>query len=187
MTRTVPIGKPSEEMRANYTRVLKGHIALAAVRFPPGTTGTHLDVLARHALWQAGLDYQHGTGHGVGVYLGVHEGPHRIAKPWNGVPLMPGMIVSNEPGFYKAGEYGIRIENLQYVTPAEDIPGGEIAMHGFECLTFAPLARDLIDVKLLSKEERKWVNDYHKRVLKLLGRKLEGEVKDWLKMACAKI
>ncbi|MBA4225905.1 MAG: X-Pro aminopeptidase [Hyphomonas sp.] len=187
VTRTVPIGTPTEEMRANYTRVLKGHIALATVRFPPGTTGTHLDVLARHALWQAGLDYQHGTGHGVGVYLGVHEGPHRIAKPWNPVPLMPGMIVSNEPGFYKAGEYGIRIENLQYVTPAEDIPGGEIAMLGFECLTFAPLARDLIDVKMLTKEERKYVNDYHKRVLKLLGRKLDGEVKDWLKKACAKI
>lgn len=187
VTRTVPIGTPTEEMRANYTRVLKGHIALATVRFPPGTTGTHLDVLARHALWQAGLDYQHGTGHGVGVYLGVHEGPHRIAKPWNAVPLMPGMIVSNEPGFYKAGEYGIRIENLQYVTPAEDIPGGEIAMLGFECLTFAPLSRDLIDVKLLTKEERKYVNDYHKRVLKLLGRKLDGEVKDWLKKACARI
>lgn len=187
VTRTVPIGEPTDEMRKNYTRVLKGHIALATVRFPPGTTGTHLDVLARHALWQAGLDYQHGTGHGVGVYLGVHEGPHRIAKPWNAVPLMPGMIVSNEPGFYKAGEYGIRIENLQYVTPAEDIAGGEIAMHGFECLTFAPLARDLIDVKLLTKDERKWVNDYHKRVLKVLGRKLEGEVKDWLKKACARI
>ncbi|OZB14334.1 MAG: X-Pro aminopeptidase [Hyphomonas sp. 34-62-18] len=187
VTRTVPIGTPTEEMRANYTRVLKGHIALATVRFPPGTTGTHLDVLARHALWQAGLDYQHGTGHGVGVYLGVHEGPHRIAKPWNPVPLMPGMIVSNEPGYYKAGDYGIRIENLQYVTPAEQIPGGEIAMLGFECLTFAPLARDLIDVKMLTREERKYVNDYHKRVLKLLGRKLDGEVKDWLKKACAKI
>ncbi|MFN3607645.1 MAG: aminopeptidase P family protein [Hyphomonas sp.] len=187
VTRTVPIGEPTEEMRANYTRVLKGHIALAVVRFPPGTTGTHLDVLARHALWQAGLDYQHGTGHGVGVYLGVHEGPHRIAKPWNPVPLMPGMIVSNEPGFYKAGDYGIRIENLQYVTPAEDIPGGEIAMLGFECLTFAPLARGLIDVTLLSKEERRWVNDYHKRVMKVLGRKLTGEVKDWLKTACARI
>jgi Xaa-Pro aminopeptidase len=187
VTRTVPIGPPSEDMIKHYTLVLKGHIALAAVRFPPGTTGTHLDVLARHALWQAGLDYQHGTGHGVGVYLGVHEGPHRIAKPWNAVPLMPGMIVSNEPGFYKAGEYGIRIENLQYVTPAEPIPGGEIPMHGFECLTFAPLARGLIDVKLLSKDERKWVNDYHKRVWKLLSRKLDGEVKDWLKAACAKI
>jgi Xaa-Pro aminopeptidase len=187
VTRTVPIGPPSEDMIKHYTLVLKGHIALAAVRFPGGTTGTHLDVLARHALWQAGLDYQHGTGHGVGVYLGVHEGPHRIAKPWNAVPLMPGMIVSNEPGFYKAGEYGIRIENLQYVTPAEPIPGGEIPMHGFECLTFAPLARGLIDVKLLSKDERKWVNDYHKRVWKLLSRKLDGEVKDWLKAACAKI
>jgi len=187
VTRTVPIGPPSEDMIKHYTLVLKGHIALATVRFPSGTTGTHLDVLARHALWQAGLDYQHGTGHGVGVYLGVHEGPHRIAKPWNATPLMPGMIVSNEPGFYKAGQYGIRIENLQYVTPAEDIPGGEIPMLGFECLTFAPLARGLIDVKLLSKDERKYVNDYHKRVWKLLSRKLEGDAKDWLKAACARI
>lgn len=187
VTRTVPIGQPTDDMVKHYTLVLKGHIALAAVRFPAGTTGTHLDVLARHALWQAGLDYQHGTGHGVGVYLGVHEGPHRIAKPWNAVPLAPGMIVSNEPGFYKAGAYGIRIENLQYVTPAKDIPGGEIPMLGFECLTFAPLARRLIDVKLLSKDERKWVNDYHKRVWKLLNRKLDGEAKDWLKAACARI
>lgn len=187
VTRTVPIGQPTEDMIRHYTLVLKGHIALATVRFPAGTTGTHLDVLARHALWQAGLDYQHGTGHGVGVYLGVHEGPQRIAKPWNPVPLMPGMIVSNEPGFYKAGAYGIRIENLQYVTPAEDIPGGEIPMLGFECLTFAPLARRLIDVKLLSKEERKYVNDYHRRVWKLLNRKLDGEVREWLKAACARI
>ena len=187
VTRTVPIGQPSGDMIRHYTLVLKGHIALAAVRFPAGTTGTHLDILARHALYQAGLYYQHGTGHGVGVYLGVHEGPHRIAKVWNAVPLMPGMIVSNEPGFYKAGEYGIRIENLQYVTPPAAIPGGEIPMLGFECLTFAPLARRLIDVKLLSKEERVYVNDYHKRVWKLLNRKLEGEVKDWLKAACARI
>ncbi|MFN7054520.1 aminopeptidase P family protein, partial [Hyphomonas sp.] len=187
VTRTVPIGPPTEDMRRNYTRVLKGHIALATVRFPPGTTGTHLDVLARHALWQAGLDYQHGTGHGVGVYLGVHEGPHRIAKPWNGVPLMPGMIVSNEPGYYREGAYGIRIENLQYVTPAEDIPGGEIPMLGFECLTFAPLARGLIEVKMLSKEERAYVNEYHRRVWKLLSRKLDGEVKTWLKAATARV
>jgi Xaa-Pro aminopeptidase len=187
VTRTVPIGQPTDDMIKHYTLVLKGHIALATVRFPAGTTGTHLDILARYPLYQAGLDYQHGTGHGVGVYLGVHEGPHRIAKVWNATPLMPGMIVSNEPGFYKAGEYGIRIENLQYVTPAADIPGGEIPMLGFECLTFAPLARRLIDVKLLSKEERRYVNDYHKRVWKLLSRKLDGEVKDWLKAACAKI
>ena len=187
VTRTVPIGEPTADMRRHYTLVLKGHIALATVRFPPGTTGTHLDVLARHALWQAGLDYQHGTGHGVGVYLGVHEGPHRIAKPWNAVPLAPGMIVSNEPGYYREGQYGIRIENLQYVTPPAPIEGGEIDMLGFECLTFAPLARDLIDVKLLSKDERKYVNDYHKRVWKLLNRKLPDNVKAWLKDATARI
>ena len=187
VTRTVPIGDPSADMIRHYTLVLKGHIALATVRFPPGTTGTHLDVLARHPLWQAGLDYQHGTGHGVGVYLGVHEGPHRIAKPWNAVPLAPGMIVSNEPGYYREGQYGIRIENLQYVTPPAPIEGGEIDMLGFECLTFAPLARRLIDVKLLSKDERKYVNHYHKRVWKLLNRKLPDDVKAWLKEATARI
>ncbi|KJS27812.1 MAG: X-Pro aminopeptidase [Hyphomonadaceae bacterium BRH_c29] len=187
VTRTVPIGEPTDQMRRHYTLVLKGHIALATVRFPPGTTGTHLDILARHALWQAGLDYQHGTGHGVGVYLGVHEGPHRIAKPWNAVPLASGMIVSNEPGYYREGEYGIRIENLQYVTPAAPIEGGEIDMLGFECLTMAPLARDLIDVKLLSKDERKYVNDYHRSVWKALNRKLPDDVKAWLKAATARI
>ncbi|MCA8891408.1 MAG: aminopeptidase P family protein [Hyphomonas sp.] len=187
ITRTVPIGAPTADMIRHYTLVLKGHIALAAVRFPQGTTGTHLDVLARHALWQAGLDYQHGTGHGVGVYLGVHEGPHRIAKAWNDVPLMPGMIVSNEPGYYREGQYGIRIENLQYVTPAAPIEGGEIDMLGFENLTFAPLSRDLIDVKLLTKEERKYVNDYHKQVWKLLNRKLPDDVKAWLKEATKRI
>ncbi|WP_375208884.1 aminopeptidase P family protein [Hyphomonas jannaschiana] len=187
ITRTVPIGEPTADMIRHYTLVLKGHIALAAVRFPQGTTGTHLDVLARHALWQAGLDYQHGTGHGVGVYLGVHEGPHRIAKAWNDVPLMPGMIVSNEPGYYREGQYGIRIENLQYVTPAAPIEGGEIDMLGFENLTFAPLSRDLIDVKLLTKEERKYVNDYHKQVWKLLNRKLPDDVKAWLKEATKRI
>ncbi|CAN0598024.1 unnamed protein product, partial [Laminaria digitata] len=134
VTRTVPIGDPSADMRRHYTLVLKGHISLAMVRFPKGTTGTHLDILARHALWQAGLDYQHGTGHGVGVYLGVHEGPQRIAKAWNSVPLETGMIVSNEPGYYRAGQYGIRIENLQYVTPPAAIEGGELDMYGFECL-----------------------------------------------------
>ena len=184
VTRTVPIGEASDEMRRHYTLVLKGHIALAAVRFPHGTTGTHLDVLARHALWQAGLDYQHGTGHGVGVYLGVHEGPHRIAKPWNAVPLAPGMIVSNEPGYYREGQYGIRIENLQYVTPPAAIPGGEIAMLGFECLTFAPLSRDLIVTDMLSGDERAWVDAYHARVWDLLSGQLEGDVKSWLKAAC---
>ncbi len=187
VTRTVPIGEPTADMIRHYTLVLKGHIALAIVRFPEGTTGTHLDVLARHALWQAGLDYQHGTGHGVGVYLGVHEGPHRIAKAWNAVPLMPGMIVSNEPGYYREGQYGIRIENLQYITPPAPIEGGEIDMLGFECLTFAPLARDLVDVKLLTKEERKYVNDYHQLVWKRLNRKLPDDAKAWLKEATKRI
>ena len=185
ITRTVPIGAPSEDMKRHYTLVLKGHIAMDRVRFPEGTTGTHLDTLARHALWQAGLDYDHGTGHGVGVFLGVHEGPQRIAKAWNATPLMPGMIVSNEPGFYKEGAYGIRIENLQYVTPPEAIEGGDREMLGFECLTFAPLARNLIVADLLSQEERDWVDDYHQRVLAEIGDLVDGEVADWLKAACA--
>lgn len=184
ITRTVPIGEPSADMKRHYTLVLKGHIALDVVRFPAGTTGTHLDILARHAMWQAGLDYDHGTGHGVGVYLGVHEGPQRIAKAWNAIPLAPGMILSNEPGFYKEGAYGIRIENLQYVTPPEAIEGGERDMLGFECLTFAPLARGLIDAELLTQDERDWVDDYHQRVLAEIGGLVEGEVQDWLEAAC---
>ncbi len=185
VTRTVPIGEPSGEMRRHYTLVLKGHIALAEVRFPSGTTGTHLDTLARHALWQAGLDYDHGTGHGVGVYLGVHEGPQRIARAWNDVALMPGMIVSNEPGYYRTGAYGIRIENLQYVTEAEEIPGGERAMLGFRNLTLAPLARDLIDPGLLSATEHIWVDRYHEQVLAEIGPQLPGDAAAWLEAACA--
>ncbi len=185
VTRTVPIGTPSTEMVRDYTLVLKGHIALDQVRFPAGTTGTHLDTLARHALWQAGMDYDHGTGHGVGVYLGVHEGPQRIAKGWSAVPLQPGMIVSNEPGVYKEGAYGIRIENLQYVTPAEPIEGGDRPMLGFECLTFAPLARGLIKLDLLNESERNWVDDYHQRVLAEIGSQLDGETLKWLETACA--
>ncbi len=185
ITRTVAIGTPSDDMKRHYTLVLKGHIAMDRVRFPEGTTGTHLDTLARHALWQAGLDYDHGTGHGVGVYLGVHEGPQRIAKAWNATPLMPGMIVSNEPGFYREGAYGIRIENLQYVTPPEEIEGGDRPMLGFECLTFAPLARNLIDLTLLTADERDWVDDYHQRVLSELNGRLDGDAEAWLETACA--
>ncbi|MEM7765971.1 MAG: aminopeptidase P family protein [Pseudomonadota bacterium] len=187
VTRTVVIGRPTDEMRRHYTLVLKGHIAFARVRFPEGTTGTHLDTLARHALWQAGLDYDHGTGHGVGVYLGVHEGPQRIAKAWNSVPLQPGMIVSNEPGYYREGAYGIRIENLQVVTPASDIAGGERPMLGFETLTFAPLARALIDTALLRGEERDWVDAYHRDVLAKVGAALPDELSGWLGEACAPI
>ncbi|MEO9968522.1 MAG: aminopeptidase P family protein [Hyphomonadaceae bacterium] len=189
VTRTVAIGSPTDEMRTRYTQVLKGHIALAVVRFPPGTTGTHLDILARHALWQAGVDYGHGTGHGVGVYLGVHEGPQRIAKAWNAVPLAPGMIMSNEPGYYKAEAFGIRIENLQFVTEPEAIAGGEIDMLGFENLTWAPLARTLIDISLLSDTELSWVNNYHATVLEKLTPHLNNEpdVLTWLGEACAPV
>lgn len=185
VTRTVPIGDASADMRRHYTLVLKGHIALAALRFPDGTTGTHMDILARHALWQAGLDYAHGTGHGVGVYLGVHEGPQRIAKAWNDVPLETGMIVSNEPGYYREGQYGIRIENLQYVTPPTAIEGGEIDMYGFQCLTYAPLARNLIDLTMLSQSEREWVDTYHAEVYALLESGLPEDVRDWCRAACA--
>jgi len=185
VTRTVPIGKPDAEMRERFTLVLKGHIALATVRFPVGTTGSNLDALARHALWQHGLDYDHGTGHGVGVYLGVHEGPQRISKMPNKIALKPGMIVSNEPGYYKTDGYGIRIENLQYVTEAEAIKGGERKMLGFANLTLAPLHKDLIDVSLLTQAERNYVNAYHADVWAKIGGQVEGDVKAWLKKACA--
>jgi Xaa-Pro aminopeptidase len=183
ITRTVAIGRPNKEMKDRFTRVLKGHIALARVRFPKGTTGHQLDALARMSLWEAGLDYDHGTGHGVGVYLGVHEGPHRIAKLVNTQPLEPGMIVSNEPGYYKTGAYGIRIENLQVVTPAADIEGGERPMLGFDTLTLAPIARELIVKQLLTKEEIAWVNAYHAKVWEKIGPQLEGDAKAWLESA----
>mgnify|MGYP001129902429 CR=1 FL=1 len=180
VTRTVAIGQPTAEMRQRFTLVLKGHLALAAVRFPAGTTGSALDALARHALWMHGLDYDHGTGHGVGSYLGVHEGPQRISKAPNSVALKPGMILSNEPGYYKEGAYGIRIENLQVVTPAEPIPGGERPMHGFETLTLAPIDRRLIDRDLLSADERAQLDAYHARVREVIGPQLEPDVRAWL-------
>jgi Xaa-Pro aminopeptidase len=187
VTRTAAIGRPSKEMKERYTLVLKGHVALARVRFPAGTTGSALDALARMALWQAGLDYDHGTGHGVGSYLGVHEGPHRIAKAPNTVALQPGMVVSNEPGYYKTGAYGIRIENLQAVTPPAAIPGGEREMLGFETLTLAPFDRALIVPKMLTAEERAWVNTYHARIVVEVGPLLQGADRAWLESACAAI
>lgn len=183
VTRTMAVGTPSDEMKDRFTRVLKGHIALSRVRFPKGTTGSALDALARMFLWEAGLDYDHGTGHGVGSYLGVHEGPHRIAKMPNHVALEPGMIVSNEPGFYKTDGFGIRIENLQFVTPAAAISGGERDMLGFETLTLAPIDTRVVEVSLLSKVERDWLNTYHARVLAELGPRVEGDVLAWLKSA----
>ncbi len=184
VTRTVPIGEPTQEMRERFTLVLKGHIALATVRFPTGTTGSNLDALARYPLWQAGLDYDHGTGHGVGVFLGVHEGPQRISKAPNKIALEPGMIVSNEPGYYKTGEYGIRIENLQYVTPPAPIEGGERDMLGFANLTWAPIHRDLIVTNMLTPSERDYMDRYHAQVWEKIGPLVDGDVKAWLKTAC---
>ena len=180
VTRTVAIGEPSAEMCERFTLVLKGHLALARVRFPAGTTGSQLDVLARMALWQRGLDYDHGTGHGVGSYLGVHEGPQRIAKAPNTVALRPGMILSNEPGFYKEGAYGIRIENLQVVTPATTITGGDRPMLGWETLTLAPIDRRLIVAAMLSADERDQLDSYHARVREVIGPLVETGVRDWL-------
>lgn len=184
ITRTVPIGSPSAEMRHNFTLVLKGHIALARVCFPPGTSGHQLDALARAPLWQEGLDYDHGTGHGVGVFLGVHEGPQRIAKTPNTVALRPGMIVSNEPGFYKAGEYGIRIENLQYVHEVHTADETKRAMLGFKTLTLAPLHKGLIETASLTQAERDYVDSYHSRVWQELSPLVESDVKLWLEEAC---
>jgi Xaa-Pro aminopeptidase len=167
ITRTIAIGIPMAESKDRFTRVLKGHIALGMARFPHGTTGSALDALARYSLWQAGLDYDHGTGHGVGSFLSVHEGPQRISKAPNRVALEPGMIVSNEPGYYKTGAYGIRIENL--VTVIEDPrPSDERPMLAFETLTLAPIDRNLIDKKLLTAEEIAWLDAYHARVREAL-------------------
>ena len=185
VTRTMAIGEPTAEQKDRFTRVLKGHIALARIRFPAGTTGHQLDALARVPMWMAGLDYDHGTGHGVGSYLGVHEGPQRIAKAVNTQPLLPGMIVSNEPGYYKGGHWGIRIENLQVVTEASDIPGGERPMLGFETLTMAPIDRRLIEVDLLDPTERAWVDAYRAEVQAKVGPLVDGEAGAWLEQACA--
>ncbi|WP_119459098.1 M24 family metallopeptidase [Rhodospirillaceae bacterium SYSU D60014] len=179
---TLPSGAAGAEMRDRFTRVLKGHIALATARFPRGTTGSQLDTPARLALWQAGLDYDHGTGHGVGSYLGVHEGPQRISKVPNRVPLEVGMIVSNEPGYYKTGAYGIRIENLVTVVPAEgaEVDAGERPTLGFETLTLAPIDRTLIEPALLSPAEVAWLDAYHRRVRETLTPLVDEATAAWL-------
>ncbi len=188
VTRTVAIGEPTEEMRDRFTRVLQGHIGIAAARFPAGTRGSQLDSFARRPLWEAGLDYAHGTGHGVGSFLSVHEGPQRISfvgssQPGGDEPLRAGMILSNEPGYYKPGAYGIRIENLVLVVPLT-VEGAEKEMLGFETLTFAPIDRNLIRADMLSPQERAWVDDYHARVLELIGPQVDGEVRTWLEEQC---
>jgi Xaa-Pro aminopeptidase len=181
VTRTLAVGEPTREMRDRFTRVLKGHIAIARAVFPKGTSGAQIDALSRLALWRAGLDFEHGTGHGVGSYLSVHEGPQRISK-LGGTSLEPGMIVSNEPGYYKAGQFGIRIENLLVVTPRK-ITGAEHEMFGFETLTLAPIDVSLIEPKLLDKEEINWLNAYHARVGKALSPLVEPTLRAWLKKA----
>ena len=180
ITRTVPIGAPTQEMRERFTLVLKGHIALATARFPAGTTGTQLDILARKALWDCGLDYDHGTGHGVGSFLGVHEGPQRIAKASNSQGLKPGMILSNEPGYYKTGGYGVRIENLIVVVEPQAIDGGERSMMSFETITLAPINLDLVASSLLTESERRWLNQYHARVRQTLTPLVSKDAAEWL-------
>ena len=191
VTRVMPIGAPTDEMRDRFTRALKGHIAIATAVFPDGTTGGHLDAFARRPLWEAGLDFGHGTGHGVGSYLSVHEGPQRIAPPEHPSgqalePLRAGMLLSNEPGYYKSGEYGIRIENLVLVEPRE-IAGSDRPMLGFETLTLCPIERTLIEPGLLTPEERGWLDAYHAQVLEKLGPELDGGDRAWLERKCAPI
>jgi Xaa-Pro aminopeptidase len=183
VTRTIAIGEPSAEMRDRFTRVLRGHIAIARAVFPDGTTGAQLDTLARQFLWQAGIDFEHGTGHGVGSYLSVHEGPARISKLGT-TALKRGMILSNEPGYYKADGYGIRIENLELVV-GTDIPGAEKPINAFETLTLAPIDRRLIEVKMLSGGELAWLNTYHARVKDEVRPSLDDATKRWLDEATA--
>lgn len=186
ITRTIAIGKPSAEMRERFTLVLKGHIAIATARFPKGTRGIDLDPFARRALWEKGLDYDHGTGHGVGSFLSVHEGPQSISRGGM-VALEPGMILSNEPGYYKKGAYGIRIENLVLVRPCEKVAGGEREVMSFETLTHVPIDRRLIDRALLDENEIDWIDAYHARVLDVVGPKLDGSDLAWLERACARL
>jgi Xaa-Pro aminopeptidase len=185
VTRTIALGDPTPGMCRHFTLVLKGHIALGRARFPEGTSGAQLDALARMPLWEAGLDFDHGTGHGVGSYLSVHEGPQRIFK--NGTaPLEPGMIVSNEPGYYRPGEYGIRIENLVLVRQAE-IPDAERPMLEFETLTLVPIDRNLIDRALLTHAERDWIDAYHARVFAALADRVDEPQRVWLSRATGRL
>ena len=189
ITRTVPIGEPTDEMRDRFTRVLQGHIAIATALFPRGTRGSQLDSFARRPLWEAGCDYAHGTGHGVGSFLSVHEGPQRISpvgssQSGGDEPLAAGMILSNEPGYYKAGDYGIRIENLVLVVEKE-VDGAEKPMLGFETLTFVPIDKRLIVTDMLSEREREWLDAYHQDVFRILGPQLQGDDLAWLEEQCA--
>ena len=185
ITRTIAVGRPSALMRDRFTRVLKGHIAVARAVFPAGTNGAQIDALARAALWRAGLDFDHGTGHGIGSYLSVHEGPQRLAKTGT-TALAPGMIVSNEPGYYAASAFGIRIENLLAVE-AQTIPGGERPMLGFETLTLAPIDLSLVEPKLMDADEIAWLDEYHARVRKTLSPRVDASTRAWLAKATRRL
>jgi len=186
ITRTVAVGDPGEEARECYTRVLQGMIAISRVRWPRGLAGRDLDALARFALWTAGQDFDHGTGHGVGAFLSVHEGPQRLSRV-SEVPLEPGMILSNEPGYYREGAFGIRLENLIVVQEAPTLPGGDEHRRQlcFETLTFVPLDRRLILTERLSPAEREWLDAYHAEVLAKIGPRVQAKALDWLRAACA--
>jgi Xaa-Pro aminopeptidase len=185
ITRTLLVGRPTAEMRDRFTGVLKGHIAIARAVFPKGTTGAQIDALAREALWRAGLDFDHGTGHGVGAYLSVHEGPQRIARTGT-VALAPGMIVSNEPGYYAPGRFGVRIENL-VVVERREIKGAERETLGFETISLAPIERRLVEPKLLDGEEIAWLDAYHARVRAALSPLVDAPTRRWLKEATRRI
>jgi Xaa-Pro aminopeptidase len=184
ITRTIAVGAPSDEHRQRFTLVLKGHIAIARAVFPDGTSGAQLDSFARQFLWRAGLDFDHGTGHGVGSYLSVHEGPGRIAK-LGSAPLRRGMILSNEPGYYRTGAYGIRIENLVLVAEATPVAGAEKTLNAFETLTLAPIDRRLIEPAMLTDEETAWLDAYHARVREVLAPEVDAPTRQWLEAATA--
>jgi Xaa-Pro aminopeptidase len=186
ITRTVSLGEPAKREIQDYSLVLKGHIALSRARFPEGTRGYQLDILARQPLWREGLNYGHGTGHGVGFVLNVHEGPQRISPHPVDEALKPGMVTSNEPGLYRQGEYGIRIENLILTVPWEDCPSKD-TFYQFETLSLCPYDRKLIDASLLTLEEKAWVNSYHGEVFRRLSPHLSPSEQSWLKEACGEI
>ncbi|MCH9769560.1 MAG: M24 family metallopeptidase, partial [Gammaproteobacteria bacterium] len=183
ITRCLHFGSPTKIQRYHYTLVLKGHLALRHTQFPFGTCGEHLNALAHHPLWQAGMDFGHGTGHGVGCYLCVHEGPQRISSGNSQVPLEVGMVVSNEPGVYLQDQYGIRIENccvvVKVLEPADSLTGHGPFL-GFKDLTMVPYARNLIDHDILSRIEREWINQYHNEIFELLCDDLAVPEREWL-------
>ncbi|MBR1945410.1 MAG: aminopeptidase P family protein [Alphaproteobacteria bacterium] len=185
ITRTVAVGEVSALEKKRYTQVLKGHIAIAVIAFPEGTTGSQLDILARQFLWRDGVDYAHGTGHGIGSYLSVHEGPQRIARGNNRIALMPGMLISNEPGYYKADAFGIRLENVVMVEPLPPAEGSEIKILGLSTLSLAPFDRRLIDKTQLTPREKAWVDGYHARIRRIISPFVDQQTSDWLAESCA--